>query len=30
VPNSILVEKPFASAQVVIAVSTLLLKAAAG
>jgi DNA-binding response OmpR family regulator len=28
VPNSILVEKPFASAQVVIAVSTLLLKAA--
>jgi DNA-binding response OmpR family regulator len=30
VPNSILVEKPFAAAQVVIAVSTLLLKATAG
>jgi DNA-binding response OmpR family regulator len=30
VPNSILVEKPFAPAQVVIAVSTLLLKTAGG
>ena len=30
VPNSVLVEKPFAAAQVVIAVSTLLLKATAG